>query len=274
MKTNQSITAVECFHGRVQQDKTGQHASILKVMRLGQDYTGQQLAHLTGLTPNVISARLYELREELRWVERRDYRVVCPITNVSVFVHRKLLLQDGGERRSILCKALATRHGLADTRVHRSWMSMRQRCLNSNDKRFGDYGGRGISICERWMSFENFYADMGPMPDGFSIDRINVNGNYEPSNCRWADHKTQARNIRANRLFTVNGETHCLSEWAELKGLNVKSLSTRLDRGWEFCRALTTPFRPMKEFKRKKRVLVEEPAPQHQAALFPEMAMA
>lgn len=253
MKIAQAQTAIDCFHGLVQSTKAGQHALIMSVMKPKLSYTGQELSHLTGLSPNVISARLFELREELKWVIRLDERKVCPHSNVLVHVHSRAPSDEEGKRKSELCRINATRHGLADSRVHRSWMSMRQRCLNKNDKRYADYGGRGISICERWMIFENFLSDMGSMPDGHTLDRIDVNGNYEPNNCRWANSVQQARNQRTNRLFTFEGETHCLSEWAEIKGVLIKSLSTRLDRGWTFERAITTPFRAMKAFARKPR---------------------
>lgn len=88
------------------------------------------------------------------------------------------------------------KHGRADTPEHRAWIGMRQRSLNKNDKSYAMYGGKGVSVCKRWLnSFENFYKDMGPKPSKtHSLDRIDVNGNYEPSNCRWATAKQQMRN--------------------------------------------------------------------------------
>lgn len=87
-------------------------------------------------------------------------------------------------------------HGMKGTREYNSWRSMMKRCNNPNDKAYNHYGGRGISVCERWRKFENFYADMGGRPDGYSLDRINNNGNYEPSNCQWSTQKEQANNRR------------------------------------------------------------------------------
>ena len=92
------------------------------------------------------------------------------------------------------------KHGMVDTPEYNSWRAMRKRCVNPNEENYKWYGGRGISVCSEWMtSFQNFYSDMGERPEGMTLDRIDPDGNYEPSNCRWSDYKTQTRNRRMNR---------------------------------------------------------------------------
>lgn len=107
------------------------------------------------------------------------------------------------------------------TRFYRIWSAMRQRCNNPKGDSYEHYGGRGIKVCERWNSFENFIYDMYPTySDALSIDRIDNNGNYEPGNCRWATRVEQALNTRRNRFVTIDGITQTLSQWAEQLDVN------------------------------------------------------
>lgn len=135
-------------------------------------------------------------------------------------------------------------HGLSSTRAYLTWQHMKRRCLNPKLGQFKDYGGRGITICERWMRFGNFFADMGERPKGKTLDRIDNNGNYEPGNCRWATKKEQQRNMRSNRLVTINGATMCAIEWAEISGTSPITIITRLGRGWDSERAVFQPAVP------------------------------
>lgn len=132
-------------------------------------------------------------------------------------------------------------HGMTNSRVYKIWTFMKDRCLNPNANKYKDYGSRGIKVCNRWLeSFENFYTDMGSPPTiKHSIDRINVNGNYEISNCRWATQKDQCRNTRRSRLFTISNQTKCLAEWCEIYSMNYQTVSGRLRRGWDIEKALT-----------------------------------
>jgi hypothetical protein len=110
----------------------------------------------------------------------------------------------GCVRRANLIRRL-TKHGMTRTRTYSAWCHMLQRCFNRNDKYYTDYGGRGISVCERWLTFTNFYADMGEAPEGMSLDRIDNNKSYGPANCRWATHAMQLANRRPYRWKTKKG---------------------------------------------------------------------
>jgi hypothetical protein len=144
------------------------------------------------------------------------------------------------------CKACAvsennTRHGMSHTPTHRSWLAMLQRCDNPNTRDYSRYGGRGISICEDWRTFENFLRDMGERPDGTTIDRIDCNGNYEPSNCRWATHRAQTNNRNVTRMITANGETMALTDWSRKIGIKPITLEKRIKSGWSDDDAINTP---------------------------------
>jgi hypothetical protein len=141
-------------------------------------------------------------------------------------------------RLAAVLKAL-TKHGRSKTRTHNVWGKMRQRCENPRDKSYPRYGGRGIKVCKRWQSFENFLADMGEPPSPvYSIDRINNDGHYEPGNCRWATNKQQCNNTRFNVSLSHNGETKTISQWAEYTGINPGTLYSRIQRGWAIEKAL------------------------------------
>jgi hypothetical protein len=130
-------------------------------------------------------------------------------------------------------------HGLSKTRTYRIWVDMHRRCSNQKHNTYKDYGGRGISVCQRWELFENFYADMGICPPGMSIDREDNEKGYEPGNCRWATAAQQGRNKRNNVFLTHDGQTKCLAEWADEIGMDRSTLSLRIKAGWSAAKALT-----------------------------------
>lgn len=143
-----------------------------------------------------------------------------------------------------------TIHGMNGSRAHVVWTGMRQRCTDPKASSFKWYGGRGIRVCDRWASFKAFYEDMGDPPfEGASIDRIDVNGNYEPSNCRWATATEQARNTRANLVLTFLGKSQCAEAWANEVGIPGGTLRLRLRNGWPTERALTEPVHTKKRNK-------------------------
>lgn len=130
-------------------------------------------------------------------------------------------------------------HGMTHTPEFRTWQTMMQRCENPKDTHFKNYGARGITVCAHWHAFKNFYDDMGPRLEGMTIDRIDNNLGYEPSNCRWASLKEQHRNTRRNRSIEYLGKTATLIEWSEQTGIPYGTLAQRLRNGWSIDRALT-----------------------------------
>ena len=125
--------------------------------------------------------------------------------------------------------------------VYNSWSHMKERCLNKRNKNYDLYGGRGISVCDRWLKFENFYADMGDPPAGMTIERIDNNGDYELSNCKWATRMDQVLNRSATRMITFKKKTMCMKDWARHLGINYVTLKARIDSGMPFDIA-TQPF--------------------------------
>jgi hypothetical protein len=131
------------------------------------------------------------------------------------------------------------------TPTYRRWLAMHQRCANPKLKEFFLWGGRGIKVCARWQDYPAFLEDMGEQPPGMSLDRYpDHDGDYSPSNCRWADPKQQSRNKRNNLLMTFRGQTLCQSEWAESLGIHKETLRKRLAMGWSVEKAFLTPIRP------------------------------
>lgn len=132
-----------------------------------------------------------------------------------------------------------------NTPEYRVWAHVVGRCENETDKAFKNYGARGIRVCDRWRnSFEKFVADMGRRPSAqHSIERIDVNGNYEPGNCKWATRREQSRNRRNNRIIDVGGRRLRLSDAAAIVGVKPSTLAFRLKSGWSLNRALSEPVR-------------------------------
>lgn len=137
-----------------------------------------------------------------------------------------------------------TTHGLSKSPEHRIWSHVKARCINPKTIGFHLYGGRGIKVCERWInSFENFYNDMGPRPSSkYSIDRIDVNRDYSPENCRWATKEEQLANRRNTRHETVDGVSKPLTVWAKEYGMDYQTALYRIHNlGWDAKKALTIP---------------------------------
>lgn len=204
------------------------------------EWIGQRFGRLTvvGAVPYADSAG----RKQIRWKTR------CDCGNETLVVPFKVV---SGETRSCGCLSLEmsrerfTKHGEAHTRLFYTWVGMRDRCNNPRNKRYENYGGRGITVCEEWEnSYEAFakWARENGYADNLTIDRIDVDGNYEPSNCRWADLKTQMRNRTDNHYITIDGVTRPLVEWCEIYGQKYSVVHSRITAlGWDAKDALERP---------------------------------
>lgn len=152
-----------------------------------------------------------------------------------------------GDTKSCGCyyRERLLRHGKTRTSEYHAWRGIRARCYRSTHKQFGDYGGRGITVCDEWReSFEQFYADMGPKPSPkYSLERHNNDGPYNKENCKWATPLEQANNRRSNHPITFNGKTQTISQWARDLGMDKGKLYSRVVKlQWPIERAFTTPF--------------------------------
>jgi len=149
-------------------------------------------------------------------------------------------------RNTISCgcsrRERSTTHGLHGSPTYQSWRGMCRRCTEPHYPGYHNYGGRGITVCQRWLdSLEAFVEDMGECLDGLTIERIDNGGNYEPGNCRWASRADQSRNTRRNHQLTYNSETLCIAEWADRLDIPHWVIRYRIKSGWTVADALTTP---------------------------------
>ena len=200
-----------------------------------EDLTGQRFGRWT-----VIKQAERNKQQQICWLCKCDCGNESSVTTSS--------LKSGNSKS---CGCLKTEktiqrsitHGLKNTRLYYIWKGMKERCYNQNRKKYLDYGGRGIKVCDEWknnpVSFYNWSINNG-YSDDLTIDRINVNGNYEPSNCRWVTNIEQANNRRNSHFLTYKNETHTLSEWSRIVGICRGTLFARLKQGWSVEKTLST----------------------------------
>lgn len=134
-------------------------------------------------------------------------------------------------------------HGMRQEPIYAVWCSMKARCLNKKNIRWPDYGGRGITVCKEWLSFDQFYKDMGDTPfKGAQIDRVENSGNYEKNNCKWSTRSENGNNKRSNAILEIKGVKHTVAEWSQITGISYKTLYGRVfGYGWPIERALNEP---------------------------------
>lgn len=212
-------------------DSTKRHAHNFK------DLTGQRFGRL------IVISYFGHTGHETSWLCKCDCGTEKPIRRGDLYSGRVLscgcLNAENRLRRN-------TTHGMRYSPEHATWSHMVDRCRNPRNKNYADYGGRNITVCQRWIeSFANFYADMKDRPSKFhTLDRIDNERGYSPDNCRWATRLAQSNNTRRNLYITHDNETHSLADWARITGIPYDTLYARIaTRKWSPLRAFNTPVR-------------------------------
>lgn len=198
------------------------------------DMTGRKYGRLTAIS-EVPSKR------PIHWLCRCDCGTVKEVIGASL---------RNGTTASCGCLAVeiaarrTTKHGMARTRIYTTWAGMIQRCTNKKAAGYHSYGGRGIKVSPRWMKFENFFADMGDKPDGLTLERIDNDGDYEPSNCRWATMAEQSANKRGTVWFDHRGHLRTALDIAAAGNIHRQTLISRVEKlGWSVEKAVEAPVR-------------------------------
>lgn len=203
-------------------------------MRTYTDYTGCRFGRLT------VVERIKPEARNITWLCKCDCGNYKAVTSGNL---------KNGNVRSCGCLArevsrdMLLKHGDTNTRLWRIWDGMRRRCYEVTNKDYANYGGRGITFAGEWADYINFrdWAMANGYSDDLTLDRIDVDGNYEPANCRWATVKEQNNNRRSNRLIYYNGEVHTLSQWGDITGISSKTIAYRIKAGWDYEDVFNAP---------------------------------
>lgn len=197
------------------------------------DLTGQKFGKLTVLRLDHI--RKYNKCTKYYWL------CLCECGNYCISSQNQL---SRGKTKSCGCiqqKYFGIKHNLRNTKLYNNWDNIKKRCYAKTDYHYKWYGKRGITICDEWKNdFKAFYdwAMANGYEEDLTIDRIDVNGNYEPNNCRWISIQKQQQNKRSNHYITYKNQTKCIAEWAKIYNISRATLSWRIRKGWDIERAL------------------------------------
>lgn len=234
---------------RSSRSQGGSARKMLQAHRPKEDLAGLRFGRLL-----VLSRRAMVIDGNIR----RRWRAFCDCGCVT-YVHATQLTRGTTQSCGCLARELSSKreqtHGASKTREYRIWFHMRRRCEKESARDWADYGGRGIKVCERWQDFSNFLDDVGLAPSPIhSIEREDNNGNYEPTNCRWATPQEQGQNRRTTKLITYNGRTQTMAAWARELGCHRGLLWTRIKRGWTDEDVVGKPLRRRGPCKKAQRI--------------------
>lgn len=177
------------------------------------------------------------------------WRCQCDCGQLTDVATRNMV---SGKTKSCGChnRARITTHGLAASRVYKTWTAMIARCHNSSHPSYCNYGERGITVCDKWRKFIEFYKDMGDHPSGRSLERVDNSKGYSPDNCIWATRAQQSVNKRSTRLIEFQGKKLAISEWSTITGLKRGTIEMRIRLGWATEQVLTFPPKKGRQVKR------------------------
>lgn len=211
-----------------------------------QDLTGKKYGRLTVVNLDHKEQRIVKNK---KYGQKYYYLCQCECGNYKVVESCQLI---NGKTKSCGCykkeiiKTVNKKHGLRNTRIYKIWCNIKARCYNKNNNRYYCYGQRGIKVCNEWLNnfvlFYNWAINNG-YKDNLTIDRIDVNGNYSPDNCRWITNKEQSQNRRSNFNITLGNKTQCLTKWAEDYNISEGTVRDRIKRGWDIEKAIKTKAR-------------------------------
>lgn len=189
---------------------------------------------------------VYRLKKDGQTLDFHSEREACDFLGVAKCSVASCYRRNGKCKGWEIVKIGSSTHGGTKSRLFKIWSGMHERCERENHKHYENYGGRGITVCNEWSDFATFehWATETGYKDGLSIDRVDVDGNYTPANCRWATMREQQNNRRNNRKIEYNGEIHTVTEWAEITGIGKTTIKERLNMGWGAEKTLTFPIRP------------------------------
>lgn len=206
-----------------------------------------------------ITGQTFGLLTAIKYEGHSNWSFECACVDKNIVVVNAYNVKSGHTsscgcfRKETASKRCVT-HGSSKTPEYNTYITILSKCYNPKNKKYKDYGGRGIKMCDRWLEDpQNFLDDMGKRPsDKTSINRINNDGNYEPGNCEWANNTEQANNRRSNRLIMFNGKTQNLTQWSNELGISFNVLRNRLRKNWSVEEAFTIPVTPYAKNLREK----------------------